>query len=365
MHKGKPFYPREDFLEAWRILLFNHFHDILPGTITGLGANDAYKEFNRLGQITSEQLNAGLENIGNRINTEMDGIPLVVYNPHSWRVSQFVDAKLTFIKKPLEFSLKDPSGNDIPYSITEESDDELSINICIDANDIPPLGYKVFEIVEEKPETRNSDIVITDHQIENSHYVIKWDQNGVSSIFSKKLQKEMLKDHANQLQLLEDNGSSWSLKLTGIEFPINQLSPPRVIYSSPLKVVVKWEDYFQSSKFTRYMIVKANSDQIDFEMEVDWHSFNKLLRLAFPTSVSEGEAYFGQAYGYAKRNESKKEVPAQKWIDYSNSRYGVSLINNGKYGFTINNGTLTMSVVRGARGMDPRMDEGKHSFNYS
>ena len=364
MHKGKPFYPREDFMEAWKILLFNHFHDIIPGTLTGLGANDAYKDFQRLGQIISEQINAGLENIGNRINTEMDGIPLVVYNPHSWAVNQIVDAELSFIKKPFEFTLRNPSGKDIPYLINEESDDGLSYKISIDASDIPAMGYKVFQIVEEKPAKQESDIVVNDQQIENSHYVIKWDQNGISSIFSKRLRKEILKD-ANQLKLLEDNGSSWSLKLTGKEFPVNQLSPPSVIHSSPLKVVVKWEDYFQSSKFTRYMIVKANSDQIDFKMDIEWHSFNKLLRLNFPTGVSEGESYFGQAYGYAKRSESSKEVPAQKWIDYSNHDYGVSLINNGKYGFTINNGALTMSVVRGARGMDPRMDEGKHSFNYS
>jgi alpha-mannosidase len=90
-----------------------------------------------------------------------------------------------------------------------------------------------------------------------------------------------------------------------------------------------------------------------------------LLRLVFPTAVTNGEAYFDQPYGYVKRNESSKEVPAQKWIDYSNSDFGVSLINNGKYGFTINQGVLTMSVVRGARDMNPRMDEGKNAFQYA
>ena len=113
------------------------------------------------------------------------------------------------------------------------------------------------------------------------------------------------------------------------------------------------------------MTLQAGSDQIGFEMETDWHCHNKLLRLVFPTNIAGGEAYFDQPYGYVKRNESPKEVPGQNWIDYSNSLCGLSLINDGKYGFTVNEGILTMSVVRGAREMDPRMDEGKHSFKYA
>lgn len=365
MHKGKPFYPREDFLEAWKILLFNQFHDILPGTLTGLAANDVFKDYKRLDEIVSEQLNAGLENIGNRINTEMDGIPIVIYNPHSWLVNQLVEAEIKFVKKPGAFNLKDPAGNNVLYSITDKSDDELLYKVSIDANNIPPLGYKVFEVVEEVSEKQKTDLKINNDSIENNHYIIKWDEKGLTSIFSKKMQREFLKDNANQLKLLEDNGNSWGLGLTDNEFKMEQLTLPEIIYSSPIKVILKWEDYFQSSKFTRYMIVKSNSEQIDFEMEVDWNSSNKILRLIFPTNVTEGSAFFDQPYGYVKREESIWDTPAQKWIDYSNNDFGVSLINDGKYGFHINQGILSMSVVRGAREMDPRMDEGKHSFKYS
>jgi alpha-mannosidase len=155
------------------------------------------------------------------------------------------------------------------------------------------------------------------------------------------------------------------LKLTGKEYDIQSLKAPEIIFQSPLRIVLKWEDYYQSSKFTRYMIVNANSNQINFEMEVDWQSSNKLLRLVFPTSVENGKAFYEQPYGYAERGESEKDFPAQNWIDYSNENFGVALLNNGKYGFSINNGELSMSVVRGARDMDPRMDEGKHLFKYS
>jgi alpha-mannosidase len=365
MHKGKPFYPREDFLEAWKLLLFNQFHDILPGTLTGLCANDVFKDYEKLDEIIAEQLNSGLENIGARINTEMDGIPIVVYNPHSWRVSQIVDAELTFVKKPIEFCLKDASKNNVPYAIVNKSDDGLKYLISIHAKDIPAMGYKVFEVLEEKPEESSTDLNVSEHKIENKHYILSWDETGITSIYSKQQKQEILKDNANKLELLEDNGNTWGLDFTGKEYEIEQLTPPEIVFSSSQKVVVKWEDYFQSSKFIRYMTVKANSDQIDFEMEVDWHTGNKLLKVVFPTNIENGNAVYDQPYGYVQREETGYDFPGLKWIDYSDKKHGVSLLNDGKYGFTMLDGNLTMSVVRGARGMDPRMDEGKHSFKYA
>jgi alpha-mannosidase len=365
MHKGKPFFPREDFKDAWRILLFNNFHDVIPGTLTGLGAQDVYADYEKLDDIVSMQLNAGLENIGNRINSEMEGIPLVVYNPLSWAVSQQVYADLTFVRKLEAFSLIDSNGKEIPYMIVEQSKNGLSARVLLAADNVPALGYKVFEVVERSPQTMESDLKVNGNQAQNKHYIVTWDDQGISSIYSKDLQKEVLERNGNMLQLLEDNGSAWSLKLTGKEYDLESLKGPAVVEQSPLKVVIQWEDYYQTSKLTRYLILKANSSQIDFEMDIDWHSHNKVLRVVFPTNVKDGLAFYDQPYGYAQREETGRDFPAQKWIDCSNDDWGVSLLNDGKYGFTIVDGKLSMSVVRGARGMDPRMDEGTHSFKYS
>ncbi len=365
LHKGKPFYPREDFSEAWKILLFNQFHDIMAGTFTGLGALDVYRDYERLEQITSEQLNAGLENIGARINIDMQGIPIVVYNPHSWPVTQFVDAEIKFLKGPEDFYIRDPSGNSIAYSILNQSADGLTFNIQLDAQKIPPLGYRVYEVVEGKSEQLNSDLRVSGNTVENSYYTIKWGADGLTSIYSKELKKDLLKGTGNQLQLLEDNGSSWSTKLTGKKYPFETLKAPEIVAQSSLSVTLKWEDYFQSTKVIRTMTLNTSSNQIDFEMEVDWHSHNKLLQVIFPTSIEKGRAFYDQQYGYVERKDSELDYPTQKWIDYSNNKEGITLLNNGKYGFHINEGKMSMSVVRGARDMDPRMDEGIHTFKYS
>jgi len=364
-YKGKPFYPREDLMKAWKILLLNQFHDIIPGTLTGLAADDAYRDYHKLGLITSELLENGLENIGNRIDTRIEGIPLVIYNPHSWPVSQFVNAEINFVKPVANFDILEADENPVPFTMKEKSEDGLNCTVTIDARNIPPLGFKLLEVVENEPEAKESDLRLGNNEIENNYYVVRWDEKGLSSIYSKKLNREMLKDHGNTLLLSEDHGSTWSMDLTGKELHPQSLTKPEIVYSSPIKTVVRWEDYFQSSKFVRFMTIMADCQQIDFEMEIDWHDHEKLVRVLFPSQIDNGEAYYDQPYGYVKREGTSVESPAQKWIDYSNQDIGISLLNNGKYGFTINDGILTMSVVRGAREMDPRMDEGKHSFKYA
>jgi len=202
MHKGKPFYPREDFAQAWKILLFNQFHDIIPGTLTGLGADDAIAEYKKLEQISSELLTNGLENIGNRINTEMEGIPLVIYNPHSWRVSQFVNAELYFVKETDRFQLRDSNGKNVSYSVVKKSKDKTRYLITINVQNVPALGYKTYEVINGESVVSETDLNVEGNQIENKLLSIKWNNKGVTSIYSKLLNKELVKGVANQLQLL-------------------------------------------------------------------------------------------------------------------------------------------------------------------
>ena len=116
------------------------------------------------------------------------------------------------------------------------------------------------------------------------------------------------------------------MKITEKEFSIQSMMAPEIVFQSPLKVTVKWEDYFQASKIIRYMTLHKGSDQINFEMEVDWQSHNKLLKVVFPTSIEVGKAFYEQSYGYVKRKDSELDFPAQKWIDYTNERVGVALL---------------------------------------
>jgi alpha-mannosidase len=368
MYHRKPFFPRQDFLSAWKILLFNQFHDIIPGTMVSLAVNDVMKDYQTLDALTSDLLNYGLELIGSRIDTRMDGIPLVVYNPHSWEVTDYTRTNIRFVEKPENFKIIDQDKNSIPYQINSWSDDGLTANITIHAKEIPPTGYKTYEVLKEPHNRIDTELIVKSNRIENEYYVVEWDESGLTSIYSKTMDREILNGHGNALKLLREKAgesSSWGLSVSEEQIDLKSMHSPRIIKESPLQATVQWKDRSRSSKFTRKMTIKTGSPRIDFQLKVDWHESNKLLRVSFPIDIEDGNAYYEQPYGYIKRELNDKEKPAQKWVDLSNDQYGAALLNNGKNGFMINESSINMSVVRGPQGMDPRMDEGNHSFGYA
>ena len=59
------------------------------------------------------------------------------------------------------------------------------------------------------------------------------------------------------------------------------------------------------------------------------------------------------------------EVCAHRWVDMSEGGYGVALLNDGKYGHSLRDATIGLSLLKGAIHPDPRADEGLHRFTYS
>lgn len=366
MLQRKPLFPRVDFREAWKLVLKNQFHDILPGTSIGDVFDDAMSEYMYLSNEGERLLRFGLEVIGSRIDTRREGIPLVIYNPHSWPRSGVVETSVRFVMEPESFTIVDKDDKEVLYQVDGWSDDGLTAYISLLAKEVPPVGYSVYRVLEKEPDLLESDIMFGPDFVVNNYFKIKWDDDGLTSIIDKQTGKELLSARGNTLELLgESRSSSWDLNYTGEKFKLTSLGKPRLVEEGPVRTVLLWQDHSETSFISRELILLADSPQLKFRMTVDWHDHDKILKVAFPTSVEGGKAVFEQPYGYIERPADGNEWPAQNWIDLSNNDFGVALLNNGKYGFDVNGNTVRMSVVRGARDMDPRMDEGIHSFEYA
>lgn len=364
--QGKPFFPRVDLREVWKILLKNQFHDILPGTSTSLAADDALKDYALLKEKTMQLLNFGLESIGARIDTRGKGIPLVVYNPASVNQTGQVETSIRFVSPRKFFQIIDTNGETIPFVIMDWSRGGESAHVLLNVKDVPAVGYKVLRVVEGSAQLPESDLKYFNHSAENKFYKLSWNKTGLSQIFDKRLNRELLRGQGNVLKLLEEiHGSSWTLQLTGKKVPLLRVAGPQIVEKNDLRTVVQWKDRSESSIFTRQVILKAGSPGIEFNLSVDWHDSDKLLRVEFPLNLADGKTFYEQPYGSIERENDGIEYPAQKWVDVFNEKFGVALLNNGKYGFSVENSVLKMSVVRGPRDMDPRMDEGVHSFQYA
>ena len=366
MLQRKPLFPRVDFREVWKVILRNQFHDVLPGTCIADAADDAMADYIWVKDEGERLLKFGLEVIGSRIDTRGEGIPLVVYNPVSWTRSDVVNASIRFVMPPDDFQIEDAIGNEVPFQVEEWSEDGLTAYVRFYAENVPALGYRLYRVFERTSRSIKTDLLIRDGSAANKYYRVRWNDTGITSIYDKKNDREILAGTGNVLKLLQEKrSSSWDLMLSGKEFPIQSVARARIVEEGDVELVVEWLNKTESSFFRRQMILKAGVPRVEFRMMVDWHEQDKILRVSFPTIVESGKAVFEQPYGYIERSADGTEWPAQNWVDLSGPDFGVALLNNGKYGFNVRKNTLNMSVVRGARDMDPRMDEGVHSFMYA
>jgi alpha-mannosidase len=174
--------------------------------------------------------------------------------------------------------------------------------------------------------------------------------------------------------------------LTGVEYPstcrkieIVEQGPVRAIlrvYRDYLKPGVR-KDYptvdFPSSFFTQDIILYDGVDRIDFKTDVDWWEDKTFLKVAFPLAVNDTVATYEIPYGTIQRStqmrdsweKAKVEVPARLWADISQKEYGVSLLNNSKYGYDIKGTVIRLSLLRSPKSPDPTADRGKHSIEYA
>src|SRR5699024_7862502 len=115
---------------------------------------------------------------------------------------------------------------------------------------------------------------------------------------------------------------------------------------------IKWE--FGSSTITQDMIVYAESRRIDFKTHVDWQERQRLLKVAFPVDVRSTEATYDNQYGNVKRpthwntswDYARFETVGHQWADLSEGGYGVSLLNDSKYGYDIKDHVMRLSLLK-------------------
>lgn len=130
---------------------------------------------------------------------------------------------------------------------------------------------------------------------------------------------------------------------------------------------------FGKSTITQTVWFNDFSAQIDFETDVDWHERHKMLKAVFPVDIITDKATYDIQFGSIERpthkntswDEARFEACAHKYADLSDGGYGVSLMNDCKYGYDIHDGVMQLSLLRSPTDPNPEADQGKHSFTYS
>jgi len=384
---------KDDLREAWKKVLFNQFHDILPGSGIReiyLDADADYRIANRLGNFV---LKNSLNNISSEINTSKitEGKPVVVFNPLSWERTDLATVQIPEGDFN-NYSVYDINGKEIPSQLIQK--DKLDRVIIFIAENIPPLGYKTFVLKKTSKSIDNpiaSPILSKETNIENDLYkvTVDLDSGWVKSIYDKNLNKELLSGYGNRLQLLGEDPreyEAWNIRYSGIEFP-SKFRKAELIENGPVRTVLRLtRDYlkpgvvkefptedFPNSFFYQNIILYKVVDRIDFKTDVEWWEDRTMLKVAFPFTSADTVATYEIPFGSIKRSTTLKaqwdkgkwEVNAQKWADLSNNDFGVSLLNKTKYGYDTRGNVMRLSLLRSSKWPDPTADRGDHSIEYS
>jgi len=375
MLDGVP-YPQERLYEAWKPFLTNQFHDILPGSSVNEVYAVADKDYARILGTLSDVRESALRALAGKIDTTGKGTPMIVANTLGWARSEVASLDVREIN--LETTVYDPQGHAVPSQFVHRADGTKAL--LFEATDVPSLGHAVYRIVNEPNPIKNT-LKVSETRLENQFFVVQLGKNGtIRRLYDKKNRREVLPKgaEANELQLFDDRPfahDAWDFDFNVDEnrWPMNDVVSVSVTETGPVRATVRVVKRTENSALTQDISLWRTIPRIDFVTSVEWWEKRRLLKAAFPVEVLSRTATYEIQYGAIERpthhsnshDRAKFEVTGHRWIDLSEGSYGVSLLNDCKYGFDTHGNTMRISLLRSPIRPDRHADEGHHEFVYS
>jgi alpha-mannosidase len=386
-------YPKSDLDRAWKIVLLNQFHDILPGS----GITPVYRDADETYALAKKMARRVIDDSLNAIAAEA-ALPqsgwrnLIVFNPLSWNRTGVVKITLP-LDAPAALTVKDADGRRLLSQIAP-TENGLDRELLFIAADVPPVGYKLFTVAAEASTESNSDLRAQGYRIENGFLRVDVDPKtgNLSSVFDKKNNKEILANESqgNALQLFEnipDYWDAWNIGYTDKSWTIDKADSVELLERGPVRAVIRVKksfiglskanraptEGFPSSFFVQDITLYAGSSTLDVTLRTDWWEDHTLLKVAFPLAVSSNTATYEIPYAVVTRPTTREtpwekarfEVAVHRWADLTADGYGVSLLNDGKYGMDINVNLVRLTIHTSPIWPDPYADRGRHVCTYS
>ncbi len=364
-------YPAQALQHAWELVCLNQFHDIIPGSSIGLVYLESQQQYAEVLQMADSVRESALDSIA----AQVEGDWLIV-NPTS------------FARNDLAFGPGGVGGvqraDGTPVLVQATAD-----GTWIDAGELAPYSVTPLVIrgahdpsfVHRLSLAQRLPLAASPTLLENDWLRVELDEFGdITRIYDKTHARQVLPAGAiaNQFQAFEDRPKQWDAWDLDIFYDDKMwLADPaesvRVLEAGPLRATLEIRRRILHSEYTQHISLAYNSPRLDLDTTIDWRERHILLKVAFPVDilspVATHEIQWGNIQRPTHRNTSwdwaRFETAAQKWVDLSEGGYGVSLLNDCKYGHDIQANVMRISLLRGSTVPDPEADQGEHRFAYS
>jgi alpha-mannosidase len=387
-------WPQQNLDTAWKDILFNQFHDILPGSGIAINYVDGARKYAVASRINNDIIRTGLNDLASRVKS--DGVSLLVFNPLSWKQTGEVQFTAQFPAATKGVTAIDPNGKVLPVEVLQNDPQNGWVVLRLLAENIPATGYKLIRLVPQESPLPKPILMATTDSLENKFVRLKVDPKTgcITSLFDKRSNTEALAlpvqsegspaaspdglPCGNLLQAFVDKPKRWDAWNIDADFvkqhwDLMQADEVKLVENTPLRAVIRVKHHFQKSSFVQDITMYPDVPRVDVHMQADWHEQHILLKVAFPVRAESNKATFEIPYGSVERpttrntpaEQAQFEVPALRWADISDATHGFSLLNDSKYGYDAKDNVLRLSLLRSPTWPDPETDQGQHEFTYS
>jgi len=333
--------PSREAVEAlWRVLLVNQFHDILPGSSITAVYERTQRELRELADEVAARTRDLLALL-TRVEAASEA-------PTPVNTLGFPRAEVAL----------DPRGE--PAFVVASP---------FAAGRLAPLEETVRLTLEAGADIR----------LENGRLTAVLTAGGaLRSLIHRASGREALAGEANRIVLFEDrptNYEAWDIDPFALE-TARDAAPAHeavVLAEGPLRAEVRFDRALgKASAMSQIVRLDAGAGHLEFETTLDWRERRTLVKAVFPIACRSRNATYETMFGSVERpthantdaDLAMYEVPGHRWADLSEPAFGVSLLSDARYGFSVFDGQMGLSLIRGPMIPDPTADIGEHRFRY-
>lgn len=364
-------YPAADLERAWKIVLLNQFHDIIPGSSVKEVYDEAARDYAEAVTITQKVITSSIKRQAGSLKSSHLDNPVALYHQANLETqaetSHQTDQNIQSII----------CGSEVlpVQQVQQFGESKLIFPTPSNAhNSVAVAGFS------SEPAPNLPRLKVSNRKLENEDWIVRFDPNGnITSITSQDdtpLEFIIPGRLANLFQILDDRPpfwDAWDTELYAQETvqDLTRSTSFEIVEKGPVRVAVELTKTFGNSTI-KQRISLGPTPGIRFDTWVEWREAHKFLKVLFPINVNTTKATCEIQYGHVERpthrntswEAAKFEVCAQKWVDLSEGGHGCALINTGKYGHDIHNSDLRLSLLRSPKAPDPTCDMGIHQFTY-
>lgn len=356
-------YAQKELNDCWEAILLHQFHDIIPGSSIHEVYEDSRVNYGKAREC-AEQVKA---EVLAELKQESENC-FGIYSANS-----FAGKELVTIPIQKDGKFLNDKKEEIPVQKCDNGYAVLA--------DVIPFAMTNITFVPGEEKKEKTSFVIGEHTVETPFYCIEWNGDGqLVTLYDKEAERSVLKngEKGNVLEVYEDKPidyDAWDIDIFYVQKmeTMKLCKPVEVLENGQLKAVLRFTYQYRKSQVVQDMVVYRNSRRIDFQTYVEWHEDHRLLKTAFYTDIRAVKATYDIQFGHVERpthwNNSwdwaRFEVCGHKWADLSETGYGVSLMNNCKYGYSIKDHAMKLSLLKSAKYPDTSADMGEHEFTYA